>query len=68
VISNWKQECQNGFEAYGADMAHIHSIVIDELLREIVDHTFDAAAQTLGTTCLPRLEFTSDLMALAIRT
>lgn len=49
-------------------MAHVHSIVIDELLREIVDHTFDAAAQTLGTTRLPRLEFTSDLMALAIRT
>ena len=45
---------------------HIHSVVVDEFLRKVIDHALDATARAFGAIGLAGPEFTSNLMALTL--
>lgn len=47
--------------------AHIRPIILDEFLRKVVNHAFDAAAEALIAAQLSRAKLAADLMALALR-
>lgn len=44
---------------------HLHSIVINEFLREVVDYTFDPTPKAFTATCFARLEFAANLVTFA---
>lgn len=46
---------------------NIHSIIVDEFLREVIDHAFDAAANAFVAIRLSRSKFASDLMSFTLR-
>ena len=48
-------------------LVHSHSIIVDKLLRKIVDSAFDAASNAFGAARLAWLEFAANLMTLAFR-
>ena len=45
---------------------HIHSVVVDEFLRKVVDHALDSTARAFGAIGFAGPEFTSNLMALTL--
>lgn len=52
----------------GSPKAYVRSIIINELLREVVHYAFDAAANTFRAIGLATSEFTANLMAFALGT
>lgn len=55
-------------EGRGVPPRHSHSIVVNELLRKVIHHAFDAAANAFRAIRLSRTKLAPNLVALALRT